>query len=118
MIRMPTHWMLMETTTASSEAKALSIQNAGMPRLRANDGLMESTSSWLKSRPQAMRPSTKTTANAERSSGVIDRMSPIMKEENLLKPPPWLMIMRPSAMAVAEKTPMIVSVEAVLLFLM
>ena len=23
MIRMPTHWMLMETTTASSEAKAL-----------------------------------------------------------------------------------------------
>ena len=117
-MRSPTHWMLTATTTASTEAKSPSVRKAATPRLLANDALIESTRSELNTSAQTRTTARKTKKSEPISSGEMERRSPIRYEEYLLKPPPRLMSMRPSAMPVDENTPMIVSVDALLRFLM
>ena len=118
MMRMPTHWMLTATTTASMAANAASMRTTEMPRLWASDGLTESRSRWLKRTAQTSTTRRSTASSPARSDGVMLRMSPIRSGENFEKPPPRLMTMRPTAMAVEENTPMTVSADAAVRCLM
>ena len=73
----PTHWMLTATTTASTEAKSASVKKTLMPRLLANEALIESTSSELKTSTQTRTTARKTKKSAAISSGEMESRSPI-----------------------------------------
>ena len=61
---------------------------------------------------QPQTTSTSTTSNPARSAGVMLNMSPMRNGEYFENPPPLLISISPTAIALEEKTPMTVSADA------
>ena len=110
MTKSPTQVMVRVTTTATAQLKSASCCHMRMPRLRARAGWMAERVSWLIDPSHKRRISSRMIARRLIFPGVTDKISPTKKVLNLVKLlPPMVDRKIPSATAVEEKTPIMVS---------
>src|SRR5690606_40599394 len=82
-IRSPTHWIVIVTTTAMETVNSISTRSVLIPRLAASDWLMLTSSALLKISTQRVTTAANKTNSSIISSGLTLRMSPTRYDEYL-----------------------------------
>ena len=108
----PTQLIAKVTTTAMQTVNSACVFSVGMPREEASCGCTAVRNSRFAANIHKSATPSRTSASRPISPGVTERMSPIRYLLNFVKLlPPSVAIKIPSATAVEENTPMIVSAD-------